>query len=366
MSDTPAADRVTFVTIDEGRDGQRLDNFLITHLKGVPRSRIYRIIRSGEVRVNKKRAKQTTRLAVDDVVTITPDDPLFYPGAFFVGVYGIYDSTFEICATLTRQRVQVRHATALEGTGYAEVVERDGGLYDSLPWRWNPDAFAKRNAYGRFTGRGYPKDGYASPYHLLLDMCRREACADVESNGSSLEQSIIILTTVSILVIGLATLYLAFSGRALPHVANTSSAGRGRLWVRVTTLLSLVHARLITGGALLRILLGYCQCLSMTRRYLHVRWPRSFINFLMALDQLTLEVFDIVPAECALGRRVRASRALESRGRRRFAAGRARGLVQARRWAVHGACRWRELKHLADGEHGGPAGERPAQRAGLH
>lgn len=72
MSDTPAADRVTFVTIDEGRDGQRLDNFLITHLKGVPRSRIYRIIRSGEVRVNKKRAKQTTRLVADDVVRIPP------------------------------------------------------------------------------------------------------------------------------------------------------------------------------------------------------------------------------------------------------------------------------------------------------
>ncbi|ASK34368.1 RluA family pseudouridine synthase [Alloalcanivorax mobilis] len=72
MSDTPAADRVTFVTIDEGRDGQRLDNFLITHLKGVPRSRIYRIIRSGEVRVNKKRAKQTTRLCTDDVVRVPP------------------------------------------------------------------------------------------------------------------------------------------------------------------------------------------------------------------------------------------------------------------------------------------------------
>ncbi len=47
MSDTPAADRVTFITIDDGRDGQRLDNFLFVHLKGVPRSRIYRIIRSG-------------------------------------------------------------------------------------------------------------------------------------------------------------------------------------------------------------------------------------------------------------------------------------------------------------------------------
>ena len=61
--DTPAANRVTFVTIDEGRHGQRLDNFLFTHLKGVPKSRVYRIIRSGEVRVNKGRAKQTTRLA---------------------------------------------------------------------------------------------------------------------------------------------------------------------------------------------------------------------------------------------------------------------------------------------------------------
>ncbi|EKF75214.1 ribosomal large subunit pseudouridine synthase C [Alcanivorax hongdengensis A-11-3] len=69
---TPSADRVTFVTIDEGRAGQRLDNFLFTHLKGVPKSRIYRIIRSGEVRVNKGRAKQTTRLATGDQVRIPP------------------------------------------------------------------------------------------------------------------------------------------------------------------------------------------------------------------------------------------------------------------------------------------------------
>lgn len=72
MSDTPTSNRVTFVTIDEGHDGQRLDNYLITHLKGVPRSRIYRLIRSGEVRVNKKRAKQTTRLAASDILRIPP------------------------------------------------------------------------------------------------------------------------------------------------------------------------------------------------------------------------------------------------------------------------------------------------------
>lgn len=70
--DTPSSNRVSFVTIDEGRHGQRLDNFLFTHLKGVPKSRIYRIIRSGEVRINKGRAKQTTRLASGDVVRIPP------------------------------------------------------------------------------------------------------------------------------------------------------------------------------------------------------------------------------------------------------------------------------------------------------
>lgn len=73
MSDqTPSALGVSYVSIGEDRAGQRLDNFLIVHLKGVPKSRIYRIIRDGQVRVNKKRAKQTTRLADGDEVRIPP------------------------------------------------------------------------------------------------------------------------------------------------------------------------------------------------------------------------------------------------------------------------------------------------------
>jgi len=66
---TPPANipnKVSFVEIDENHDGQRLDNFLITHLKGVPKAHIYRIIRKGEIRVNKGRVKQTTRLAQGD------------------------------------------------------------------------------------------------------------------------------------------------------------------------------------------------------------------------------------------------------------------------------------------------------------
>jgi 23S rRNA pseudouridine955/2504/2580 synthase len=68
----PASPKVTFVTIAEDRAGQRLDNFLIGQLKGVPKSRIYRIIRDGQVRVNKKRASQTTRLEIGDEVRIPP------------------------------------------------------------------------------------------------------------------------------------------------------------------------------------------------------------------------------------------------------------------------------------------------------
>jgi 23S rRNA pseudouridine955/2504/2580 synthase len=58
--------------VDVNKEGQRIDNFLIAHFKNVPKSRIYRAIRSGEVRVNKKRAKQTYRLQMGDIVRIPP------------------------------------------------------------------------------------------------------------------------------------------------------------------------------------------------------------------------------------------------------------------------------------------------------
>ena len=63
---------VQHVTIDEGHEGQRIDNFLLSRLKGVPKSRVYRILRKGEVRVNKKRIKQTYRLQLGDLVRIPP------------------------------------------------------------------------------------------------------------------------------------------------------------------------------------------------------------------------------------------------------------------------------------------------------
>jgi 23S rRNA pseudouridine955/2504/2580 synthase len=63
---------VTHITVDEGSEGQRLDNFLLKRLKGVPKTHVYRVIRSGEVRVNKGRAQADTRLEIGDEVRVPP------------------------------------------------------------------------------------------------------------------------------------------------------------------------------------------------------------------------------------------------------------------------------------------------------
>lgn len=64
--------QVQFVNISNENEGQRIDNFLITYLKGVPKSMIYRILRKGEVRVNKKRVKPEYKLNINDQLRIPP------------------------------------------------------------------------------------------------------------------------------------------------------------------------------------------------------------------------------------------------------------------------------------------------------
>ena len=68
----PASAQAKIVVVDEESAGQRLDNFLLRRLKGVPKTHVYRIIRSGEVRVNKGRAAADTRVAQGDVVRLPP------------------------------------------------------------------------------------------------------------------------------------------------------------------------------------------------------------------------------------------------------------------------------------------------------
>lgn len=64
--------KVSFITIDEASEGQRVDNFLLKTIKNIPRSYVYRILRKGEVRVDKKRVKPTRKLKFGEEVRIPP------------------------------------------------------------------------------------------------------------------------------------------------------------------------------------------------------------------------------------------------------------------------------------------------------
>ena len=66
------SDAVVWIRIGEDADGQRLDNYLFRIAKGVPKSHLYRIVRAGEVRVNKKRATVDTRLSLGDELRVPP------------------------------------------------------------------------------------------------------------------------------------------------------------------------------------------------------------------------------------------------------------------------------------------------------
>ena len=63
---------VRWIDVAEEEAGQRIDNYLLARLKGVPKSRIYRILRSGEVRVNSRRVEASTRVAAGDRIRIPP------------------------------------------------------------------------------------------------------------------------------------------------------------------------------------------------------------------------------------------------------------------------------------------------------
>jgi 23S rRNA pseudouridine955/2504/2580 synthase len=72
QNSTISAAAAALVVVDEASEGQRIDNFLAKTLKGVPKSHVYRILRSGEVRVNKGRIDASYKLLIGDVVRVPP------------------------------------------------------------------------------------------------------------------------------------------------------------------------------------------------------------------------------------------------------------------------------------------------------
>ena len=60
------------VVIDSGNSGQRLDNFLMSKIKNIPKSHVYKLIRTGQVRINSSRSRPSTKLKEDDIIRIPP------------------------------------------------------------------------------------------------------------------------------------------------------------------------------------------------------------------------------------------------------------------------------------------------------
>ncbi|WP_435626512.1 RluA family pseudouridine synthase [Candidatus Ferrigenium straubiae] len=147
---------VAFLTIDESGEDQRIDNFLFRHLKGVPKSHVYRILRGGEVRVNKKRVDQTYRLQLGDQLRIPPirvaerPEEAFIPAVEFpvlyeddallavnkpsgVAVHGGSGVSFGVIEQLRRARPQAKflelvHRLDRETSGVLLVAKKRSAL----------------------------------------------------------------------------------------------------------------------------------------------------------------------------------------------------------------------------------------------
>ena len=117
---------------------------------------------------------------------------------------------------------------------------------------------------------------------------RCEPCANFEGRAISVQQTVTILIVYTLIIAGLAAVYLMQDDGQPTRTVKWVQQCTGKFWKgRLVKLLSLSHARLITSSTLFRILLGFSQCISMGRRYLRVRWPKIFLDFLAGLDQVS-------------------------------------------------------------------------------
>ncbi|UUX96807.1 RluA family pseudouridine synthase [Aquabacterium sp. J223] len=188
------------ITVDDASDGQRLDNFLLRQLKGVPKTHVYRLIRSGEVRVNKGRAAADTRLALGDEVRIPPvrvaapaasaeDAPPAPPRAFpvlfedehllaldkpsGVAVHGGSGVAFGVIEQLRRARPEARflelvHRLDRETSGVLLVAKRRPALV-ALQDQWRARGPAK--TYAALVPGAWPASRKVIdvPLHKYLD-----------------------------------------------------------------------------------------------------------------------------------------------------------------------------------------------------
>jgi len=170
--------------VGEDGAGQRLDNFLVKLLKGVPKTHVYRLIRSGEVRVNKGRAEAQTRLAPGDDVRIppvrvaTPEDGRPAPGREFpvvhedadliaidkpagVAVHGGSGVSFGVIEQLRRARPDARflelvHRLDKETSGLLLLAKKRSALV-ALQAQMRPGVGGTSKTYAALVGGAWPE-----------------------------------------------------------------------------------------------------------------------------------------------------------------------------------------------------------------
>jgi 23S rRNA pseudouridine955/2504/2580 synthase len=198
VSTAAPAPAVRHIRVGEDGAGQRLDNFLVKVLKGVPKTHVHRVIRSGEVRVNKGRAEAQTRLALGDDVRIPPvrvsaaSDERAVPGREFpivyedvdllavdkpagVAVHGGSGVSFGVIEQLRRARPGARflelvHRLDKETSGLLLLAKKRAALV-ALQAQMRPGAGGARKAYLALVIGAWPErlKVIDVPLHKYLD-----------------------------------------------------------------------------------------------------------------------------------------------------------------------------------------------------
>ncbi|TXL15005.1 23S rRNA pseudouridine(955/2504/2580) synthase [Methylococcaceae bacterium HT3] len=180
--DNKAVPKVHYIEITDAHEGQRLDNFLMKMLKGVPKSRIYRIIRKGEVRINKGRCDAKRKLILGDLVRIPPirvaeEKELISAPAYLTSCLK-RDVIFEDNAILVINKPSgfAVHGGSGISTGVIEALRelRPESHFLELVHRLDRDTsgcliFAKKRSALRTLHEYFRGDGVKKSYLALLD-----------------------------------------------------------------------------------------------------------------------------------------------------------------------------------------------------
>jgi hypothetical protein len=188
-------------------------------------------------------------------------------------------------------------------------------VIEDLPIAQCPNPVGCRGGTG--FGNSSCNTGHAG---LLCGVCevgyygdRREciSCDAEASDRMSPETSMALVGGLFILIFLALAGYIcsgAHSGQRVTkkrrmHRKKDDQRLRSHRWAALLRLLPLLPKRLVGASTMFRILISYCQCMAVVLTLNNVAWPQGFVSFVDMLQVATIEIFALVPAECAMNTR---------------------------------------------------------------